>query len=150
MDSLDKAEYDNIQYRTRKTEAYLENLGMKVVDVNIFQKRHPEYIDYSIIGDNSIHRIPSRYKVELDAVYQVEFPQDLAENIVDIVNRATLLERDLYESRNAYNISQSNLASIESKLSKLRRVLNDNPGVAEQFEEIMVMAKMAGFDDKLI
>lgn len=136
--------HGEIQDRVGKTREKLEKDGIIVRDARI--RARPMMENSMHFYADSDMALESRSVTGYDVSWTLELNQHTVEALVHSGER-------LYDACKRYDILQSEFTSVNEELRghlrdkcRLRETLRTNPGIAEQWDEFMVMLKMAGFD----
>lgn len=131
---------------SKQREKNLRKMGFAIDDTRV--TRRPTYERPYLFDD----KIPPRdyYRgYEESTVWHLKADDQLVDKIVNLVDQTESLQRNLqYTSHEAAN-TQRELMAYQKKLANLRKTLRENPGLQEQWDELMVMMKLAGFDENL-
>jgi hypothetical protein len=134
-------QYD--RYRTdieNNLKIELENVGITVIES--IRKRSEQYEQYeqydSIPGSEKY--TPSRQLTDTEFVCSID--ENMAIHITTLDER---LRNAMSENRDLY-ASQRVLTAQVKKIDELKDVLKNNPAINDQWDEMMIMLKIAGFD----
>lgn len=138
-----RSRLDNVHYMIAKTKESLASNGFRVDDTKII-KRIPEREYYGPLIDDYEYA-----DIDYDVEYTVRMYQSMAEDVLDLATHLERSERERNEiKRQLANLKEQHL-EMKMKTTSLRTVLEKNPAIKEQWDEIMTMLKLAGFDDDL-
>ena len=128
----------------------LEKLGLNVVDTNVYREDIiDEYIDYGVMGDPTRYKIPTRARDSLGCKWTVEMDKNQAVKLVQLDGNMTYLQKEIRYTSQQYEACAKNLANLESKVTDLKVVLHSNPEIREQWDQLMVLMKMAGLKEPI-
>jgi hypothetical protein len=134
---------DQVVHMRRK----LERAGVKVHDVRHRYDELDRATEYSISGADLRH---NTRRVEIDTTWDLEIDHDQVVHILEVDAQLGDLHRDHQElSQRHLNVNTA-YSTATYKTDRLRKTLADNPGIRDQWEEMMVMLKIAGFDQDLL
>lgn len=122
----------------------LNQMGVKVRDVKTHYKEEP--FRYTDIRGYSPQESSARRPV---THWELEMSEHTVVDFIEMVEKCEYFHRESQENKLIADKANNKHRAIEEKISRLRTVLNDNPGIKDQWEEIMVLLRMAGFEDKL-
>jgi len=71
-------------------------------------------------------------------------------NILSLVEDAEWARNKIRKTEEESMRAMNQLNAHQSKLGKLRKTLDENPGMDDQWKEFMVLLKMAGFDEDIV
>jgi hypothetical protein len=131
---------DKIDHMTR----LLRDAGIIVLDARHTERR----TEYTYHGSLSSDRIPY-YRTEQSAEDVVWDLRMNSKKVLDMVNLQN--EHDHYKRQSnkvALDLLQTQqiVTRYQSQTGQLRMVLDEHPEIKEQWDEIMILLKMAGLD----
>lgn len=143
---------DEIEQRIGKCREDLIRYGIKVHDVSLTTRPEPRYIDVTTIGNPYSERVMADYEygVEYNAVWQVELAQSQVDDFLRIGSHVSHLEAQNASLSRELSDKELALADKHAREIKLRNILKNNPGIKDQWDELMVMMKLAGLDTNLV
>jgi hypothetical protein len=136
----------DFQHVVNDTLRSLHDMGVRVHDVNIRHGRSEyaqEYIGHSPIP-------PHMNYTPNDAIWQLEVQNETVLNMVLADKRYNECEAERLRVMREREELVNTVRCAQEKTMRLARTLNDNPGIKEQWTEMMVMLKLAGFDENLL
>ena len=125
----------------------LERAGVKVNDVRHRYDRQDRATRYPINGPDPCH---NTRQVAIDAKWDLEIDHDQVVHILEVDAKLSDLHSDHQELFQRHRDVSTAYNTATYKTDRLRKTLADNPGIHDQWEEIMVMLKIAGFDHDLL
>lgn len=125
----------------------LEYAGYKVHDVRHRYNQPDGAIGYSISGADPRH---NTRRVEIDTTWDLEIDHDQVVHILEVDAKLGDLHSDHQELFQRHRTAEIAGRNATYKRDRLRKTLADNPGIRDQWEEMMVMLKIAGFDQDLL
>lgn len=131
--------------RCRETARQLEKMGFKILDQRVVHETHPlEFHDmYAYQYKEENYRRNFSYQIE------VNMSERTAEDLIRLVEHSEYLEKRSREYEQRFQLSQTDLIALRKRLDNLEQVLDENPGIRDQWDEIMTMLKLAGYHDDL-
>lgn len=142
-----QAYMDMVHREIKNTRQILEDMGVKVEDV-LIKRQHDRYEMDLFEEDPFLHeRTPG---IRYDVRYNVTMSQRWATDMITIVEDKDRLESELSDIKKTLEYFQKEHLKFNMKRTDLARVLDGNPGIKDQWDEIMTMLKMAGFDEDIL
>jgi len=140
-----------IENRTQKQIDKLRNAGVRVIDTRIMRKPRTEYIDYQILSKSGNQKIPTETisSYDYDIRYDLEVDDNFVSHFLDMSEKYKYFMNRTEEEYRKRQTAEHNAQQLEKRSERLNSTLAANPGIREQWEEMMVMLKMAGFDERL-
>ena len=139
-----------IENRTQKQIDKLRNAGVRVIDTRIMRKPRTEYIDYKILSKSGNQKIPTETisSYDYDIRYDLEVDDNFVSHFLDMSEKYKYFMNRTEEEYRKRQTAEHNAQQLEKRSERLNSTLAANPGIREQWEEMMVMLKMAGFDER--
>ena len=141
--------YAEQQDRCATLRHYLEKMNVKVLNVTPTKEHEPQYIDIQSMHSRVDKTILASSRIEISSTWQVEMTEDQVSELVQTENRLYYSQRDLEESISRLNKSTERLRTIEDKIVDLKVILNEHPEIREQWDEFMVVMRMAGLKEPI-
>jgi len=132
---------EEIQLQASKQRTELERMGFTIIDADICKSEdgHDFTVHHAIDYSRSIkYNISWSLQADTDTVTRIT---DLRHELTDLRQQFSSLNRKMLE------LDDRDRATTKS-ITELKCILRDNPGVAEQFQEIITMLKLAGWDNR--
>ena len=126
---------EKVQTYTRE----LEKIGIQVEDVRAHRRRlteremmisPKEYCDYQVNCNQS-------------PVFRCSIDEESAEQIIFMRDRLRHYENEV----SALMLKATSQELQLKKIEKLKTILHSHPGIKDQWDEMMVMLKLVGFDE---
>jgi hypothetical protein len=141
--------HDIVQREIANTRQVLSDYGFKVNDVHI--RREPIENSWSVFHEPDL-KPESDFdaRVRYYVTYDVTMSQRLASDTLTMSDYINTLEDRLQESEKIAAYFKEEFLTYNMKRTALKSVFAQNPQLQEQWDELMTMLKMAGFDDDLL
>lgn len=140
---------DEIQNRIEHIRRKFDDLGIKVRDVRYTRYAQPRYMDVSYSNKAWYDRAITDEDIRYDAHWELSVDQRQAEELCQLTSFVNSLQHDVHRLRDELSSTMLQLAGHNAKITELKQVLHENPGIRDQWNELMVLMKMAGFDANL-
>jgi hypothetical protein len=120
---------DNIRRLTKD----LESLGIRVKNIKVVNTTSDLIIN------------PPRSVPEFTCLLS----EQAAHYVINLKDDAEVLDKQLGQTQIMYEIQRDKYSELTTKINNLNKVLKNNPAINDQWDEMMTMLKMAGFDDTI-
>ena len=121
--------------------------GIRILDVRRVNTNNDYQHNYYYGGPAAIETLASN---EIESVWTIEVDQRRIEEISDIDRFALDMRSSLTTATIRADRLLSEFNGLTHRIQLLETALDENPGVRDQWDEIMVMLKMAGYIDGLV
>ena len=143
--------HDKIQSEVHRNRQRLEEAGVAVIDAKIVEYPRYDTMDVTTMGNWMTQRIQSQvHDSNYGITWQLEMKDRHVSDLLELSDKCRFFQERLSASEHETVETKSELTKLRNKVAKLRKVLEDNPGVRDQWEEVMVLVKLAGFDESLV
>lgn len=139
----------DVREQAHRLRYKLEDAGVKVVDMRVRVNPRRNYMDYYTIGGD-LNKVNLIDDVEYDVEWTLEMSNGQVRDVIELADKCRYFEEKLHEIDKQRMLANTDLRSLRERIRKLERTLDDNPGIREQWDEMMTMLKLAGYTDKLI
>src|SRR6056297_42687 len=141
--------HDIVQREIANTRQVLNDYGFKVNDVHI--RREPLENSWSVMYESDLIPEPEyNERIRYSVTYDVTMSQRLASDTLTMSEYTNTLEDRLKELEKMAAYFKEEFLTYNMKRTALKSVFAQNPQLQEQWDELMTMLKMAGFDDNLL
>lgn len=138
---------DDMHYTINKTKDLLRDNGIQIIDAEIIKNQ--QYHDSSRVYLRDFRPIDTYSNNTYSAEYTVKLSQEMADNVLDLATNLDRSERERVEIKKQLSNLKEKYLAMKFKTTSLKTVLEQNPAIKEQWDEMMTMLKMAGFNDDL-
>jgi hypothetical protein len=141
--------HDIVQREIENTRQVLNEYGFKVNDVHI--RREPLDTSWSVLYQpDAIPEPDFDERIRHSVTYDVTMSQRLASDTISMADHIDMMEKRLEEAEKAAAYFKEQFLTYNMKRTALKSVFAEKPQLQEQWDELMTMLKMAGFDDDLL
>jgi hypothetical protein len=135
------AYYNDKVHRMREI---LQEEGITVLDARITDRRK-EYTAYGTSGSERITYHRTEQSVE-DVVWDLRMNFEKVQEMLDLQRQVDYYCRNSKKSEMDLHQTEQIVSRYQSQTGQLRMVLNEHPEIKEQWDEFMILLKMAGLD----
>lgn len=143
----------DVNERVRGMRDKLTDDGFKIHDVRVTRRVEPPYRDFNLNRDYDLGNAAYKRNFADPIQYGAEFTMSVtlgqAEDFMNLADRYDSVHRECTEIKERLNLAFQQIGDLEGRRDRLRRTLDENPGIKDQWEEMLTMLKLAGFDDDL-
>jgi hypothetical protein len=144
---MDEVAYHDRQGRRDHQHEQLRRAGVGVIECNIVHGSRSYHEDY-YTNDPASMRYTTHHP-EFDVRWVLEMTGSQVDDLLDKdANIKYWRERSQSSESQLITASTSNNRHLNTAY-RLKKTLTENPGIKDQWDEMMVLLKMAGFSDKL-
>lgn len=141
--------HDIVQREIENTRQVLNEYGFKVNDVHI--QREPLDTSWSVLYQpDAIPEPDFDERIRYSVTYDVTMSQRLASDTISMADHIGVVENEIEEAKKVSAYFKEQFLTYNMKRTALKSVFAENPQLQEQWDELMTMLKMAGFDDDLL
>ena len=150
--TLNAQHRNDIENRVRQVESELKDMGIRVNNINYTTKAIPDYMQYDTISSPYSRKIMTEFNdtISYEARYNIEISQGIAEDFINMTEKVEFFQKQSKQDALQADQLRHQVKKFEELKRNLHQTLNDNPGVKDQWDEIMVLMKLAGFDTKIV
>jgi len=139
--------HDELMHRVTEVRNQLHKDGFTIHDVRVSRKEEPYFMhkgyrshSYDAYISNTI-----RYTAEFDMAVSL----GQAEDFLSIAKKYEYLSDRVQQVERNNDILSKEVAVNRTTRHDLKKVLTENPGIADQWDEMLTLLKLAGFDGVL-
>jgi hypothetical protein len=150
-------DFDNRHHRmatyheyTTKRLKNLHRLGFEVV--NKKSHKRPKYELPYFFNEKSSSETSYdyyHYDYEETTIWELRADDQVVDELINLADRIESHEHHIQSISYEASATQRELDVHQKKIANLKKTLRENPGLQEQWDELMVMMKLAGFDETL-
>jgi hypothetical protein len=150
--SLPRSRTDDVAYQERQgrrdhQHGQLSRAGVNVIECNIVHGSRSYHEDYCISDPASMRY--TTHNPEFDVRWVLEMTGNQVDELID-KDANIKYWRDRCQSCESLLATASAFRDHQLDTTyRLKKTLTENPGIKDQWDEMMVLLKMAGFFDKL-
>jgi hypothetical protein len=130
--------------KVHRMRELLQEEGITVLDARITERRI-DHMSYEIASSDRISHCRTEQSAE-DVVWDLRMNFEKVQHMLDLHQQCNYYRRSADKSEMDFHQTQQIVSRYQSQTGRLRMVLNEHPEIKEQWDEIMILLKMAGLD----
>lgn len=148
-------EFDDIRNREHKIREMLSEIGIQVKTCNIktYAQQHDNYEMFKISNSRTLTAelaLDLKYKQAYTLEWTLEMSDRMVCELLEMSKTVDEFHRRMCHYESESNTANREVHSMRLKNNKLKNVLQENPGLKDQWDELMVMCKIAGLDENIV
>jgi hypothetical protein len=144
---MDEVAYQERQGRRDHQHDQLKRAGVGVIECNIVHGSRSYHEDYYSNDPASLRY--TTHHPEFDVRWVLEMTGSQVDDLIDKDANIKYWRKNAQASESQLITAQAFRDRQLDTAYRLKKTLTENPGIKDQWDEMMVLLKMAGFSDKL-